>query len=400
MFKQMQERFTYLLDSYYKRQASPAELEEFYTLVVSGAYDDVIKSYMDDAYAQDADSAIADSAAQYYTKGAEFRMLRHVFQTQGQEEQSEIRACHPQKNLRKMIAAAATIIIVLGAGLFYYNHQAANQATASLTADFKPGSNKAILTLAGGKQVILTGAKNGQLANEAGTTINKIQDGEVLYNGSHTTDEKTVYNTMTTPRGGQYHLTLADGTMAWLNAASSITYPVAFTGKQREVEITGEVYFDVAHNAAKPFIVRSRNQTVKVLGTRFNINAYANEGTVRTTLLKGSVSVSAYGKKQILKPGQRSILNNHEIDLSEADVTEAVAWKDGYFQFVDSDIQTIMRQVSRWYDVDVIFEGPITRESFTGRISRFRNISETLKIVQSSKAVHLTYSGRRIMVSQ
>lgn len=398
MFKQMQERFTYLLDRYYKRQASQAELEKFYALVDSGQYDDVLKNYMDEVYARDGE--LVENTEQYYTNGAEFRILRYVFDSQDQNQISEISPRNYQKRLWTTIAATATIVLTLSAWLFYFNHQPATQATATLTEDFKPGSNKAILTLVGGKQIILTGAKNGQLANEAGTVINKTDDGEVIYNNGQTENKTSVYNTMTTPRGGQYHLTLADGTIAWLNAASSITYPVAFWGKQRQVEITGEVYFQVAHNAAKPFLVKSKDQTVKVLGTHFNINAYDNEGTIKTTLLEGSVAVSADGKEQILKPGQQSILNNHKIEVSETDVPEAVAWKDGYFQFVNSDIQAIMRQISRWYDVEVIFEGPITKETFTGRISRFRNISEALKIIQSSKGVHLTYSGRRIMVSQ
>lgn len=314
-----------------------------------------------------------------------------------------VRQINPLRHLKKY-ALAAIILLVAGTGWFFYqrsgNPISNQESTATLIEDFKPGSNKAVLTLAGGKQIILTGAKNGQLATESGTAINKTTDGEIIYNAGESRNATPLYNTMTTPRGGQYHLTLADGTVAWLNAASSITYPVAFAGKQREVEITGEVYFQVAHNAAKPFMVKSGDQTVQVLGTHFNINAYNNEGAIKTTLLEGSVAISSGSKRQVLKPGQQATLKGQNLVVAEADVTEAVAWKDGYFQFIDTDIETIMRQISRWYDVDVVFEGPVTKETFTGRISRFRNISEALKIVQSSNGVHLTYSGRRIMVRQ
>lgn len=397
----MQERFTYLLDRYYKRQVSPAELQEFYALVNSTEYDALLKNYMDEVYALEGILSTTADTAQTYLKGAEFRMLRHVFDSQNKEEISGIKPRHHQKILWTRIATASTILLTLGVGLFYYNHRpTAKQARAEVKVDFKPGSNKATLTLAGGQQIILADAKNGKLATEAGTAINKTADGEVIYNNDQTENKTAVYNTMTTPRGGQYHLTLADGSIAWLNAASSITYPVAFNGKLRQVEITGEVYFQVAHSAAKPFLVKCKNQTVQVLGTHFNINAYDNEGTIKTTLLEGSVAVSVDDKKQLLKPGQQAILNHYKLAVSETDVTEAVAWKDGYFQFANADIETIMRQVSRWYDVDVTFEGPITKETFTGRISRFRNISEALKIVQSSNGVHLTYSGRRIMVRQ
>jgi Fe2+-dicitrate sensor, membrane component len=295
--------------------------------------------------------------------------------------------------------AAAILLILLSAGGYFLliKHQPVLQYSKTLKEDFGPGSNKAILTLSNGRQIILTNAKTGRLAIQGQTVIRKTADGEIVYSPS-SRSSSVVMNTMSTPRGGQYHLTLSDGTDVWLNAASSITYPVVFTGNDREVIITGEVYFQVAHNTSKPFLVKSGAQTVKVLGTHFNINAYADEASIKTTLLEGSVEVSAVGTRQTIKPGQQTEFENNSLKISVADTNEAIAWKDGYFQFVDADIESVMRQISRWYDVDVTFEGPVTKQRFTGRISRLRNISKVLRIIQSYQDVQLTYSGRRIMV--
>lgn len=299
------------------------------------------------------------------------------------------------------IAAAASILICLGIGVYFYRGNHKQQPDQSIALNnFKPGANRAILTLAGGKQILLTGAANGRLALQGSTVINKTSNGEVVYNSGEPSNSGTIYNTMSTPMGGQYHLVLADGTGVWLNAGSTIKYPTAFNGKVRKVEITGEVYFEVAHNKAKPFLVVSNGQMVKVLGTQFNINAYDNEKSIKTTLLKGSVEVTANGSQKILKPGQQSTSSQTGISLSEVDPDEVVAWKDGYFDFSETDIKTIMRQFSRWYDVDIQFDGPTTTETFTGRIPRNWTLSQVIKIVQSSKSVRLTVEGRRIIVKQ
>ncbi|SDE66474.1 FecR family protein [Mucilaginibacter pineti] len=321
-------------------------------------------------------------------------IYQHIEQELGFNKSSRSRIV-----LWRRVAVAASILVFLSAGLYFAfdNPSPAVQSVAAMKEDFAPGSNKAILTLSGGRRIILTDAKNGQLAKQGNTVINKTADGKVVY-GSGAGEASIAINTMSTPRGGQYHLTLADGTDVWLNAASSITYPAAFTGKNREVEITGEVYFQVAHNAAKPFRVKSKDQMVEVLGTHFNINAYENEASTKTTLLEGSVALSSSDQRILIKPGEQSVFNKNRFVVTDADVKEAVAWKNGYFHFVDTDIQTLMRQISRWYDVDVEFVGPISKDTFTGRISRFRNISQVLKIVKSSD-VQLTFEGRRIMVS-
>jgi transmembrane sensor len=384
MDEQKQHIFT-LLEKYEQGLASPQEVEEL------------------DAWYQTFESKPDIMAG--LTEGEKFRARENMLnRISGMiPDHQKGLPVHEKKTMvlwhRWMVAASLLLIASFGGYFLLRKDDPKVQYSNVLEEDFASGSNKAILTLSGGKQIVLTGAKNGQLAIQGGSVIQKTADGEVIYDREGA-DKAVVMNTITTPRGGQYHLTLADGTKVWLNAASSITYPSGFIGQQRQVEISGEVYFEVAHNAAKPFLVRSGIQTVEVLGTHFNINAYKEEPAIKTTLLEGSVAVSISGNRQKIKPGQQAVLKGNNIKISEADTDEAMAWKAGYFQFVDADIETVMRQIARWYDVEVTFEGPITKETFTGRISRFRNISEALKIVQSTKGVHLSYSGRRIMVSQ
>ena len=247
----------------------------------------------------------------------------------------------------------------------------------------------------------MSDAQTGKLADQGNTVVSKTSDGSIRYERSGSTIPNTAgLNTVTTPRGGVYHLTLPDSTEVWLNAASSITYPVNFSSHDRKVSVTGEVYFEVAHNAAKPFRVTGRGQQIEVLGTHFNVNVYENEPLSRTTLLEGSVRITTGNNHAFLKPGQQAVFNGSNIMLREGDISEAVAWKIGYFEFENLDIRALMRQIARWYDVDVAFEGPISSETFTGRISRYKNISQILSIVQASKSVHITISGRRIMVKQ
>lgn len=309
------------------------------------------------------------------------------------------------------IAAAATILIFLSAGLYSVLHKpaAADHVVANhyQKNDIAPGSNKAILTLSNGKQVVLTGANTGTIAQQGAVSIHKTADGRIKYDRSETASQAKqtiVYNTMTTPRGGQYCVILPDGSKVLLNAASSLTYPVAFTGNDRKVELTGEAYFEVTHNPAKPFKVISNGQTVEVLGTHFNINAYNDERSIKTTLLEGSVRISKGGQVAMLKPGQQAqILNGvttPQISVADVDVEDAVAWKSGLFIFEGDNIQHIMRMISRWYDVDVDYNGTVPDDIFGGSISRFSNASEVLKTLQLTGKVHFSIEGRKIIVSK
>lgn len=310
-----------------------------------------------------------------------------------------------QKPLWPRIAAAASIILLLSFGGYFILHKRPTQQIAqNQIHDIAPGGNKAILTLTNGQRISLTDARNGTVASQGQTLIKKTANGEVVYNAENTTSEnagKEQYNTITTPRGGQYRLKLSDGTIAMLDAASSIRYPVNFTGDERKVEITGQVYFEVVHNAAKPFRVEVKGETIEDIGTSFNVNAYNDEPDVSTTLVEGSVKVMENGHQALLKPGQQAITRagQRSIIIKSANLDAALAWKNGYFKFEDEDLKSIMREVSRWYNVDVDYQGNAgDNVALLGEVSRFKNISAVLKIMQATGEVHFQVSGRRVTV--
>lgn len=291
------------------------------------------------------------------------------------------------------IIAAAAIIIILSTGtIFYRNYLKMNDAkyiTAKTKNDIPPGGNIATLTLADGRKISLTDAKNGHLAEQSGIRISKTADGQLIYSisDSETSSQSNTYNTIETPPGGQYQVVLPDGSKVWLNSASYLRYPVRFTNNERKVEISGEAYFEVAHNSRMPFKVINKNQTVEVLGTHFNIMAYPDESSTNTTLLEGSVKIIKENKSKIILPGQQTRVKDGDIDVATVDVTQVVAWKEGYFVFKNEDIRSIMRQISRWYNLEVKYEGNIPEKVFGGKISRTRNVSEVLEILESTGSI-------------
>jgi len=304
----------------------------------------------------------------------------------------------PRKLWPRMIAAASIILCLALGGYFTFNKSAKTQMAQTRQQDILPGGNKAILTLANGKQVILTDAKNGKLATESNTTINKTASGQLTYTSAGaTTSAETAYNTMTTPSGGQYALTLSDGTKVILNAASSIRYPTNFSGTERIVELTGEAYFEVAHNKAMPFHVVTKLQDVKVLGTHFDVNSYDDEPATKTTLLEGSVMINS---KTVIKPGEQAVNSGNELSVNEADTELAVAWKNNKFMFDNDNIETIMRMVARWYNVKIEYTGEIPAGKFGGSVSRFDNVSKVLSILELTGNVHFKIEGRRITVTK
>lgn len=298
------------------------------------------------------------------------------------------------------IAAAASIILALAIGTYFITHPTQNIQQQAVAQDIAPGTNKAYITLANGKKIMLTGAANGLLTTQGGTQINITANGQVAYTEGKTTEQIAVYNTLSTPRGGQFALTLADGTKVWLDAGSSITYPVAFVGKERAVSITGQAYFEVAHNTAKPFKVTAANQTVEVLGTHFNVDAYADEPAMATTLLQGKIKISVKGSgSKILAPGDQAQVSGSNIAITSlTDADAAIAWHKGMFRFKDASITEVMRQLSRWYDVDVTYEGKIPDTKFTGEL--YRNVS-ALKVsdVLSYANIHFRIAGKQIIVT-
>jgi len=377
----------------------------------------------------------------------------------------------PKKSMFKLwprIAAAAAVLLVVGLGVFFYTprHLEGSAATRDLLAnDIKPGGNKAYLVLSNGKRLSLTDAANGELAKEAGVEITKTADGQVIYTakaplspqggslpgGARGSDgassdgikHSNALNTIETPRGGQYQIRLPDGSKVWLNAASKLIYPVSFNGRgQRVVELSGEAYFEIFKNKLQPFVVKSKNQEVTVLGTHFNVNSYNDEPDTKTTLLEGSVRVSSLqplsasggemptGQRGgngsagnsnsslpargisprggerfggvILKPGEQSIIDrnrNFDIRVQEVQNLEAaVAWKNGTFIFDSEPIQEVMRKVARWYDVDVEYRTTPSTKKFTGAIARTENISQILALFEKTDGVKFEIVGRKIIV--
>ena len=270
--------------------------------------------------------------------------------------------------------------------------------------DIPSGKQNAFLTLDDGTTIMLDSAANGRLTQQGNIDIQKI-DGEISYqkNNQDKMENTPVYNTINTANGNQYQLILTDGSKVWLNAASSIRFPTLFIGKERRVEITGEVYFEVAKDSKRTFIVEFNNQKgekgkVEVLGTHFNVNAYAEEYSVKTTLLEGSVKLFNADKERLLLPGQQAELTKTGITLNKnVDIQQVMAWKNGFFSFKSTDIYSIMRQVGRWYNVEIIFEGISTKEDFSGMISRDAPLSAILKALELND-VEVTRVGRTVTV--
>lgn len=306
-------------------------------------------------------------------------------------------------------SVAAVFFIVTSVFIWLYinqNHTKDQLASGQIANDINPGGNKAILTLADGTKVSLTDAGAGELARQSGITITKTADGQLVYQTNSADDRSSktlVYNTMSTPAGGQYVITLPDGTKVWLNAESSLKYPTIFNGASRKVILTGEGYFEVAKDSARPFVVavntNGKNQEVTVLGTHFNINAYEDEAVIKTTLLEGSVKVSSHAESRILKPGQQATLGS-TFQVTEVDAMQAVDWKNGNFYFNDENIQNIMRKLARWYDVEVVYIGAMPDYGFNAEISRTKKLSEILNGFQITGKIHFKIEGRRVTVMQ
>jgi transmembrane sensor len=299
----------------------------------------------------------------------------------------------------KYLAIAASLFFIIG--LFYYikTDHVIKISEVKVAKEIVPGKNSATLTLSDGKKIVLSEAMNGEIANESGVSISKSANGQLVYTLKDVKKSgKVNYNTLSTARGEQYQIILPDGTKVWLNAASSILYPENFLSlSERKVELVGEAYFEVAKNKHKPFYVKSKNQTVEVLGTHFNVNSYGDETAVKTTLLEGSVKING---TTILKPNEQAIVNGNNISVIPVIAESFVDWKEGVFAFKREDIYSVMRKISRWYDVEVVYQLTETnKQTYTGTISRSDNISKVLDVLQEIGSLKLKVEGKRIMVS-
>jgi ferric-dicitrate binding protein FerR (iron transport regulator) len=324
-----------------------------------------------------------------------------------------------RRSITRWIAAAVILFVVTSAAWFFIVGRKQDQpavAMAPVSNDIAPGGFKARLTLADGSVITLDSSKDGQLATQGNTAIVN-QGKELVYQSAYkSAAPEAAYNTLATANGQSYSLTLSDGTKVWLNAASSIHFPVAFNGVERRVQVSGEVYFEVTHNASKPFkvtILSSGNPEgqqpaeVEVLGTHFNINAYPDEDALKVTLLEGSVKLSAPASKQqnnsiTLKPGEQGQLQTTNYKLQTVNVEnidEILAWKDNKFYFNSADIYTIMRQLARWYNVEVVYRDKVTNH-FTGMISRSVNASEVFRMLQQTGTLNIKIEGQKVIVSK
>lgn len=301
---------------------------------------------------------------------------------------------------RRWIRYAAAIVLLLGAGAYYLRVKTRHPAETLVLADVPPGGNKAVLTLANGQKVILDSLANGVIAQQGNASVDKIGGSGLAYKVTDEGKGPLLYNTLTTPRGGQYTLRLPDGSRVWLDAESSITYPTAFTDKERRVKITGQAYLEIAHNAAQPFITEVNGMEIKDIGTAFNINAYSDEALVSITLVTGAVAVGVQPQNVVLQPGQQFVLTGDKGQVVDhADLDQALAWKNGKFLFGEkADISTIMRQLARWYDVDVKYEGQVGVH-FGGSISRQVNVSKVLEKLALTGDVKFRIEGRTIIVT-
>jgi transmembrane sensor len=321
---------------------------------------------------------------------------------------------NPEKsNFKLWLGIAATILLCLSIGLVIYRSntpQALKNKVAINTEpkiqDFMPGKNKAVLTLSNGQEVVLDDKGSGEIAHQDGVLISKLKDGQIAYTAAKA-DQKSSHspnqlNTLTIPKGGQYRLALPDGTLVYLNAASTLIYPAKFEGAERKVTLTGEAYFEVAKNRKMPFIVNVNNkQQIQVLGTHFNVEAYTDEQVINTTLLEGSVKILYQNKQAFLKPGQVAIYTNTaNLNIAPADLDEAIAWKNGLFSFNNENITSVMKKISRWYDVDVVFKGDMQNVNYLGNYSRTKSLANLIKNIQLMDQVKISIEGRRITVTR
>lgn len=396
-----QEEINILFKKYLAKQCSAAEEQEFLELLYAEEQEPYFKELIEAELRQEPEPGFKDRPAiQEELDQVRARVIRQT-DTGIMKSRSF--------GLGSWLKIAAVFLLCSGTALFFYLQKINAQAQLSAIV---PGGNKAVLTLADGSRIILDQAANGSLARQAGIQVSKTNDGQLIYSvmEQHVGDGKTnaltdLTNTISTPKGGQYQVNLPDGTKVWLNAASELKFPLSFAKlKERRVELHGEAYFEVEKDASKPFIVKSEQQTVQVLGTHFNINSYADEKETKTTLLEGSVKVNPIGGNDadqvVLKPGlQAQVFSGvKQVNVLRVDPQAAVSWKNGQFFFEDEPIENIMMQVARWYDVEIVYQDDLSGKTVWGSVTRYASVSKVLSIVELTGGIHFKVEGRRITV--
>ncbi|MDO6435401.1 DUF4974 domain-containing protein [Flavitalea sp. BT771] len=405
------ERWEYLVEKYLAGSCTREELDELLSLVNKEPRSRELAKALRQLWES------AGEKAPEATVNWDARFHTMMQQTEAMANDDDLPASIPR--WRWYMAAASIIFFLICAGWFGYFISSKGHATGVVAAakagparqEILPGGNKAVLTLANGEKVILDSAQNGSLGVQANMKVVKISSGVLAYKAAASDGPRAtsglLYNTVATPRGGQYQIILADGTKVWLNASSSLRFPTSFTGRQRDVELTGEAYFEVAKDVARPFKVKvlpgaggGGTREVEVLGTSFNVEAYSDEHMIRTTLVDGAVKVRNGKDENILEPGQQA---QSALDIpgqrviADADVAAAIAWKNGYFNFNKENLQTVMRQLARWYDVEVSYIGKNDERVFWGGMQRDLSLSAVFRILEKS-GVQFSIEGKKVIV--
>jgi transmembrane sensor len=388
------EELSILIEKYLNDQISPAEYRDLWRLLNEHPDEVALNDELKRLWA-------TVKSAPPVISGDVWREKMELARQEHAENIPVVKKVNTGFNRYRWSAAAAIFLLIISSIFFLTTRKEQENIVQNNTypQDRLPGGERAVLTLSDGSVILLDSAGNGVLAKQGSTEIIKRKDGQLVYSGSDKKQDEIVYNLLQTPRGGQYNITLPDGSKVWLNAASSLKYPVSFAGKERRVEITGEAYFEIAKDVSRPFKVQMKQMEVEVLGTHFNINGYDDELSIRTTLLEGKVRVGSGGKSNYLKPGQQAQVSSsgNMKMVDDVNLEETVAWKDGFFQFENSDIQSVMRQLSRWYDVDVQYKGTVSKH-FIGGISRDVNLSQVLTMLQQTGEVKFIIEGQKIIV--
>lgn len=396
MLTMEQLRLTYLFNSYYNKTASDQERAEFLAIVSGSQHDEQLRALLTDKWlAYQHKGEISDA-------GQTDQMLSAILQSEPGVSR-HVKMSQPLKQIMRY-STAAVIFLVMATGIYLW---LAPQSSAPKTAQLVKneyqetivqGGKKAILTLGDGSEVVLDTVNQNLAIRQGNARVSKQNLSTLAYHTEQSSVRQVVYNTLSTPKGGQYQVILPDQTKVWLNSASSIRFPTQFRGKERRVTVTGEAYFEVSKNPDMPFKITASHTEVEVLGTHFNLMAYSDEGSVNTFLLEGSVRVRSRSETKVLVPGQESrVSKDGKLRIGTAEEDEVLAWKNGWFNFNKCDIQMVMRQIARWYDVEVEYRGQIPAGHFSGVVSQANEISKVLDILRTG-GVNFKTEGRKIIV--
>ncbi|KAA2240048.1 DUF4974 domain-containing protein [Chitinophaga agrisoli] len=389
-------RLRYLYDRYLNDQCSAAELEELKQLLRQSGDEDELKQLMEETWYEMDETGLPAMPAN---------------KADGILQQASDHAHRQRRSYNWWPKAAAAVLLILASswGVWHFtrNTQAEENRPVARNVPVKsqtimPGSNKATLQLANGSQIVLNDIPTGDTRQIGGMRISKTAAGKVIYVfDQHAGKENdNDINIINTPRGGQHEIVLEDGSKVWLNASSSLRFPVSFSKTARTVELSGEAYFEVTKDPSRPFSVNANGTTVEVYGTHFNINAYSDNGSVSATLLEGSIKFKKANASVMLVPGQQGAIQNDasDIKVTTADMEKVMGWKNGFFVFRDESIVEIMKQVARWYDVEIEFVGDLSDREFGGTVSRYNNITELLDNMQLTKTIHYKIEGRKVLI--